>query len=290
MQMDKIKIIECPRDAMQGLSHFIPTETKVEYIDLLLKCGFDVLDMGSFVSPKAIPQMKDTADVLDRISLNDSSTKLLSIIANKRGAEAAVCYDQITYLGFPFSISETFQQRNTNKSIEESFLLLEDIFSIASARKKEVVLYLSMGFGNPYGDDWSDEILFHWTKRLNDSFGASIIALSDTIGCADSKILPDLYKNLIASFPKVEFGAHLHVNPLYAQELISASYEGGCMRFDTAMKGFGGCPMAKDDLTGNLPTEELIKWINKNNMKNDLDQNAVSLVMDSVSKVFESTQ
>ncbi|MEE3144729.1 MAG: hydroxymethylglutaryl-CoA lyase [Bacteroidota bacterium] len=288
--MDKIKIIECPRDAMQGLSHFIPTETKVEYIDLLLKCGFDVLDMGSFVSPKAIPQMKDTADVLDRISLNDSSTKLLTIIANKRGAEAAVCYDQITYLGFPFSISETFQQRNTNKSIEESFLLLEDIFSIASARKKEVVLYLSMGFGNPYGDDWSDEILFHWTKRLNDSFGASIIALSDTIGCADSKILPDLYKNLIASFPKVEFGAHLHVNPLYAQELISASYEGGCMRFDTAMKGFGGCPMAKDDLTGNLPTEELIKWINKNNMKNNLDQNAVSLVMNSVSKVFESTQ
>ena len=288
--MDEIKIIECPRDAMQGLSHFIPTDTKVEYIDLLLKCGFDVLDMGSFVSPKAIPQMKDTADVLDRISLNDSSTKLLTIIANKRGAEAAVCYDQITYLGFPFSISETFQQRNTNKSIEESFLLLEDIFSIASARKKEVVLYLSMGFGNPYGDDWSDEILFHWTKRLNDSFGASIIALSDTIGCADSKILPDLYKNLIASFPKVEFGAHLHVNPLYAQELISASYEGGCMRFDTAMKGFGGCPMAKDDLTGNLPTEELIKWINKKNMKNNLDQNAVSLVMNSVSKVFESTQ
>ena len=288
--MDKIKIIECPRDAMQGLSHFIPTETKVEYINLLLKCGFDVLDMGSFVSPKAIPQMKDTADVLDRISLNDSSTKLLTIIANKRGAEAAVCYDQITYLGFPFSISETFQQRNTNKSIEESFLLLEDIFSIASAKRKEVVLYLSMGFGNPYGDDWSDEILFHWTKRLNDSFGASIIALSDTIGCADSKILPDLYKNLITSFPMVEFGAHLHVNPLYAQELISASYEGGCMRFDTAMKGFGGCPMATDDLTGNLPTEELIKWINKNNMKNDLDQNAVSLVMDSVSKVFESTQ
>ena len=288
--MDKIKIIECPRDAMQGLSHFIPTETKVEYIDLLLKCGFDVLDMGSFVSPKAIPQMKDTADVLDRISLNDSSTKLLTIIANKRGAEAAVCYDQITYLGFPFSISETFQQRNTNKSIEESFLLLEDIFSIASARKKEVVLYLSMGFGNPYGDDWSDEILFHWTKRLNDSFGASIIALSDTIGCADSKILPDLYKNLIASFPKVEFGAHLHVNPLYAQELISASYEGGCIRFDTAMKGFGGCPMAKDDLTGNLPTEELIKWINNNNMKNNLDQNVVSLVMNSVSNVFESAQ
>ena len=288
--MDKIKIIECPRDAMQGLSHFIPTDTKVEYIDLLLKCGFDVLDMGSFVSPKAIPQMKDTADVLDRISLNDSSTKLLTIIANKRGAEAAVCYDQITYLGFPFSISETFQQRNTNKSIEESFLLLEDIFSIASARKKEVVLYLSMGFGNPDGDDWSDEILFNWTKRLNDSFGASIIALSDTIGCADSKILPDLYKNLIASFPKVDFGAHLHVNPLYAQELISASYEGGCMRFDTAMKGFGGCPMAKDDLTGNLPTEELIKWINKKNMKNNLDQNAVSLVMNSVSKVFESTQ
>lgn len=288
--MDKIKIIECPRDAMQGLSHFIPTETKVEYIDLLLKCGFDVLDMGSFVSPKAIPQMKDTADVLDRISLNGSSTKLLSIIANKRGAEAAVCYDQITYLGFPFSISETFQQRNTNKSIEESFLLLEDIFTIASARKKEVVLYLSMGFGNPYGDDWSDEILFHWTKRLNDSFGASIIALSDTIGCADSKILPNLYKNLIASFPKVEFGAHLHVNPIYAQELISASFEGGCVRFDTAMKGFGGCPMAKDELTGNLPTEELIDWINKNNMKNHLDQNAVSLVMNSVSKVFESTQ
>ena len=284
--MSKLKIIECPRDAMQGINHFIPTSTKIDYLNSLLKCGFDVLDMGSFVSPKAIPQMRDTADVLDGINIGNSTTELLSIIANKRGAEAAVCYEQITYLGFPFSISETFQQRNTNKSIDDSFYLLDEIFNLASSNNKRVVLYLSMGFGNPYGDEWSDEIVYRWTKRLNDRFGASIIALSDTIGCANSKLLPDLYRNLIESFPSIEFGAHLHVKPMDAQHLISSAFEGGCKRFDTAMKGFGGCPMAKDDLTGNLPTEELLKWMSNNNVKNNLNQEAVSIAMNSVDQVF----
>lgn len=287
MQSDKLQIIECPRDAMQGLEYFIPTETKVGYINTLLGCGFDVLDMGSFVSPKAIPQMRDTAEVLDKIQIGNSSTELLSIIANKRGAEAAVSYEQISYLGYPFSISETFQQRNTNKSIEDSFRLLEDIFSLALVNKKKVVLYLSMGFGNPYGDQWSDEVVYNWTKKLNETFGASILALSDTIGCADPKILPNLFQGLIHSFPSIEFGAHLHVKRADAQELISAAYKGGCRRYDTAIKGYGGCPMAKDDLTGNLPTEELIQWMHNSKVKNNLNQDAVSIAMNSVDKVFE---
>ncbi|MDG2152452.1 MAG: hydroxymethylglutaryl-CoA lyase [Crocinitomicaceae bacterium] len=285
--MGDIKIIECPRDAMQGLDHFIPTATKIDYINSLLKCGFDVLDMGSFVSPKAIPQMRDTEEVLSKINTDNNATELLTIIANKRGAEAAVCFDQISYLGFPFSISETFQQRNTNKSIDDSFLLLEDIYSLASKSNKKVVLYLSMGFGNPYGDDWSDEIVYNWTKRLNENFGTSIIALSDTIGCANSDLLPGLYQSLIDTFPSIEFGAHLHVKRADAQRLISAAYKGGCRRFDVAMKGFGGCPMAKDKLTGNLPTEELMHWMEKNKVKNNLNTEAVSITMNSVDKVFE---
>ena len=285
--MGDIKIIECPRDAMQGLDHFISTSKKVDYINSLLKCGFDVLDMGSFVSPKAIPQMRDTEEVLNKITRGNSLTELLTIIANKRGAEDAVCFDQIAYLGFPFSISETFQQRNTNKSIEDSFHLLEDIYSIASLNKKKVVLYLSMGFGNPYGDKWSDEIVYNWTKRLNATFGTSIIALSDTIGCANSDVLTGLYQSLIDAFPSIEFGAHLHVKRTDAQQLISAAYTGGCRRFDVAMKGFGGCPMAKDELTGNLPTEELIHWMEKNMVKNNLNTEAVSKSMNSVDTVFE---
>ena len=288
MHRDKVQIIECPRDAMQGLDYFIPTSTKVSYIESLLKCGFDVLDMGSFVSPKAIPQMRDTAEVLDRIDKGNSSTKLLSIVANKRGAEAASNYNQISYLGYPFSISETFQKRNTNKSIDESFKLLEEIFTIAHSTNKEVVLYLSMGFGNPYGDEWSDDIVFHWTKKLNERFGASIIALSDTIGCANPDVLPGLFQGLIGAFPTIEFGAHLHARRVDAQNLISAAYKGGCRRFDTALKGYGGCPMAKDDLTGNMPTEELIQWMNKNNVNNDLNHEAVSFAMNSVDKVFQS--
>jgi len=285
--MDDIKIVECPRDAMQGLDRFIPTAIKIEYINSLLKCGFDVLDMGSFVSPKAIPQMRDTDEVLNKINTDKSATELLTIIANKRGAEAAVCFDQISYLGFPFSISETFQQRNTNKSIDDSFHLLEDVYSLATVNNKKVVLYLSMGFGNPYGDEWSDEIVYNWTKRLNDTFGTSIIALSDTIGCAMSDVLPDLFQSLINSFPSIEFGAHLHVKRTDAQELISAAYTGGCRRFDAAMKGFGGCPMAKDELIGNLPTEELIHWMDQNKVKNNLNTEAVSITMNSVDKVFE---
>lgn len=285
--MDKIKIIECPRDAMQGWDHFIPTATKIEYINSLLKCGFDVLDMGSFVSPKAIPQMRDTEEVLSKIVSENTTTELLTIIANKRGAENAVCFDQISYLGFPFSISETFQQRNTNKSIEDSFNLLEDVYSLAAVNNKKVVLYLSMGFGNPYGDEWSDEIVYNWTKKLNDNFGTSIVALSDTIGCANSDFVPALFQSLIEAFPSIEFGAHLHVKRSDAQRLISAAYKGGCRRFDVAMKGFGGCPMAKDELIGNLPTEELIHWMNNNKLNNHLDQKAVSIAMNSVNQVFE---
>ena len=285
--MDKIKIIECPRDAMQGWDHFIPTATKIEYINSLLKCGFDVLDMGSFVSPKAIPQMRDTEEVLSKIVSENTTTELLTIIANKRGAENAVCFDQISYLGFPFSISETFQQRNTNKSIEDSFNLLEDVYSLAAVNNKKVVLYLSMGFGNPYGDEWSDEIVYNWTKKLNDNFGTSIVALSDTIGCANSDFVPALFQSLIEAFPSIEFGAHLHVKRSDAQRLISAAYKGGCRRFDVAMKGFGGCPMAKDELIGNLPTEELIHWMNNNKLNNHIDQKAVSIAMNSVNQVFE---
>ena len=286
---DRIQIIECPRDAMQGLDYFIDTGKKVNYINELLTCGFDVLDMGSFVSPKAIPQMRDTSDVLDRINYSSvSQTKLLSIVANRRGAEAAVCFDQISYLGYPFSISETFQQRNTNKSIQDSVVLLEDIFSIAQKHGKEVVLYLSMGFGNPYGDEWSEEIVYRWTKKLNETFGASIIALSDTIGCAEPESLRNLFSFLKESFPAIDFGAHLHVTRARSQEIITAAYGGGCRRFDVAIKGYGGCPMAKDDLTGNLATEELVYWMGANNVSHQLNLDAVTNSLNSVDEVFQS--
>ena len=245
---------------MQGIrSHFISTEAKARYINALLKVGFDTIDFGSFVSPKAIPQMKDTAAVLDQLDLSSSDSKLLAIVANVRGAEDAVNFEEIAYLGYPFSISENFQMRNTGKTIEESLQTLEQIIAIAEKKNKEVVAYLSMGFGNPYGDPWNADIVAQWTKTLA-GLGVTILSLSDTVGLADGEIISYLFSNLIPMYPKIEFGAHLHTHPARWHEKIDAAFLAGCKRFDGAIKGYGGCPMAKDELTGNMPTEKLLSY------------------------------
>lgn len=282
-----LKLIECPRDGMQGLHHFIPTELKINYINLLLKCGFDTLDMGSFVSPKIIPQLSDTSEVLEGIEL-DSETKLLTIVANRQGAKTAIEYDSINYLGYPFSISETFQQRNINKSIDASMVLLDELYNIVAPRKKELVLYLSMGFGNPYGDLWSEELVLEWVDELNRNFEPSIIAISDTIACANPMQVERLFNSLNNSFPNIEFGAHLHVLPDNVEALSNAAFRGGCRRFDSVIKGFGGCPMAKDDLTGNMPTELLIDWMNKNNLDHGINKAAFNRAMILSHDVFKS--
>ena len=269
--MKELKITECPRDAMQGLHDFVPTNVKAAYINQLLKCGFDTLDFGSFVSPKAIPQMRDTAEVLSQLDLKQG-TKLLAIIANERGAEDALQHERIDYLGFPFSVSETFQQRNTNSSIEESLKRVEAIQNRVSNKKKELVVYLSMGFGNPYGDEWNPEIVIKWSEKLSDELGIKILALSDTIGCATNENVFELFSQLIPELPKVEFAAHLHTTPEKAQQLVQSAYESGCRRFDGAIKGFGGCPMAKDDLTGNMPTEIMVDWFDKNSILTGIDK------------------
>jgi hydroxymethylglutaryl-CoA lyase len=282
-----LKLIECPRDGMQGLHHFIPTELKINYINLLLKCGFDTLDMGSFVSPKIIPQLSDTSEVLEGIEL-DSDTKLLTIVANRQGAKTAMEYDSINYLGYPFSISETFQQRNINKSIDASMVLLDELYNIVAPRKKELVLYLSMGFGNPYGDLWSEELVLEWVDELNRNFEPSIIAISDTIACANPMQVERLFNSLNNSFPNIEFGAHLHVLPDNVEALSSAAFRGGCRRFDGVIKGFGGCPMAKDNLIGNMPTELLIDWMNKNNLDHGINKAAFNRAMILSHDVFKS--
>ena len=258
--MKKIKIIECPRDAMQGIkSHFISTEKKALYINSLLKVGFDTIDFGSFVSPKAIPQMRDTAAVLEKLDLSKTSSKLLAIIANIRGANDAVQFEEIDYLGYPFSISENFQMRNTHKTIAESVVTLDKILNLAEKNNKQVVAYLSMGFGNPYGDPWNVEIVGEWTEKLY-KMGVKILSLSDTIGSSTPKIINYLFSNLIPNYPKIEFGAHLHTTPDKWHEKVDAAYKSGCNRFDGAIKGYGGCPMAKDELTGNMPTEKLLSY------------------------------
>ena len=266
-----IKIIECPRDAMQGLHNFIPTQTKIDYINQLLKVGFDTIDFGSFVSPKAIPQMADTKEVLAGLNLAQTNTKLLAIIANLKGAEMAVQYPEIKYLGFPFSISETFQQRNTNSSIAESLETVKAIQQLCVSNHKELVVYISMGFGNPYGDDWNTEIVEKWVNEM-DQLGIKIISLSDTIGIANPETIAYLFKHLIPTFPNIEFGAHLHSTPNTWQEKIAAAYENGCKRFDGAMKGFGGCPMATDDLTGNMPTENMFSYFKNLNLETSLNE------------------
>jgi hydroxymethylglutaryl-CoA lyase len=258
--MSQVKIIECPRDAMQGIkSHFIPTKDKARYINALLKVGFDTIDFGSFVSPKAIPQMRDTAKVLSMLDLQATSSKLLAIVANVRGAAEACQFEEIDYLGFPFSISENFQMRNTGKTVAQSLLALEEIMDLAIKNNKEVVAYLSMGFGNPYGDPWNVEIVGQWTDALA-KLGVRILSLSDTIGVADGQTIAYLFKHLIPMYPKIEFGAHLHTHPNSWHEKVDAAYRAGCIRFDGAIKGFGGCPMAKDELTGNMPTEKLLSY------------------------------
>ncbi len=280
-----LKIIECPRDAMQGLHDFIPSELKATYINQLLKVGFDTIDFGSFVSPKAIPQMKDTADVLNKLDLSNTKSKLLAIIANQRGATDASNFEEINYLGFPFSISETFQQRNTNSSIEESLKRVENIQTICISHKKELVVYISMAFGNPYGDEWNSDIVIEWTKKLAD-LGVKTIALSDTIGVSNKKNISSLFGDIIPEFNTIEIGAHLHTTPTTWQEKVDAAYQNGCRRFDGAINGFGGCPMATDDLTGNMATENLIEYFNTNNINTGLNTNEFQQSMLDALKVF----
>jgi len=254
-----IKIIECPRDAMQGIKDFIPTSKKLQYIQSLLRVGFDTIDFGSFVSPKAIPQMIDTAEVLEQLDLSNTTSKLLAIIANTRGAEDASKHPEIAYLGYPFSISENFQMRNTHKTISESITTLSEILEISYITNKEVVVYISMGFGNPYGDPWNVDIVGEWTERLH-AMGVKILSLSDTIGSSNAESIGYLFSNLIPKYPNIEFGAHLHTTPNTWFEKVDAAYKAGCLRFDGAIQGFGGCPMAKDELTGNMPTEKLLSY------------------------------
>ena len=268
-----IQVVECPRDAMQGIKSFIPTEKKAEYINMLLKVGFHTIDFGSFVSPKAIPQMRDTAAVLSKLNLDDTSSKLLAIVANSRGAEEASSFDEIQYLGYPFSVSETFQQRNTNRSIEDSLVLVEEMQNLCVSRNKNLVVYLSMAFGNPYGEAWDVDIVAKWSEVLA-NMGVKILALSDTIGVSSKEIITPLFSQLIPEFQEVTFGAHLHTTPQTWKDKVLAAYRAGCTRFDTAIQGFGGCPMAKDDLTGNMPTEKLLSFLNE--QKEDAGLNALA--------------
>ncbi|SDE06952.1 hydroxymethylglutaryl-CoA lyase [Pricia antarctica] len=256
---EKVKLIECPRDAMQGIKAFIPTGEKVKYIQSLLGCGFDTIDFGSFVSPKAIPQMVDTAEVLAQLDLSKTNSQLLAIVANVRGAQDASEHTEIDYLGYPFSISENFQMRNTHKTIGESVDILQEIINLADATKKKVVTYISMGFGNPYGDPWDVDIVGEWTEKLAD-MGVKILSLSDTVGTSTPENIDYLFSHLIPKYPNIEFGAHLHTTPTQWHEKVHAAYKAGCRRFDGAVQGFGGCPMAKDELTGNMPTEKMLSY------------------------------
>ena len=258
--MNQVKIIECPRDAMQGIkSRFIPTHTKVQYINSLLRVGFDTVDFGSFVSPKAIPQMRDTADVLSQLDISKTRSKLLAIVANVRGASEASQYKQIDYLGYPFSISENFQMRNTHKTIAQSVATLQEILVIAQKTGKQVVAYLSMGFDNPYGDPWNVDVVAKWVEKLA-NMGVKILSLSDTIGSSTPEVIDYLFSNLIPLYSEIEFGAHIHTTPYSWHEKVDAAFKAGCRRFDGAIKGYGGCPMAKDELTGNMPTEQLVSY------------------------------
>ena len=278
-----IKIIECPRDAMQGWENWIPTEKKIEYLNQLLKVGFDTLDFGSFVSPKAIPQMADTAEVYE--ALDESDTKLLAIIANLRGAETAVNFPRIKYLGFPFSISETFQQRNTNSSVSEAFKTVEAIQNLCEKFDKKMVVYFSMGFGNPYGDIFNPEIVADWAEKMS-NLGIRIIALSDTVGVADAHTITQLYSSLITAYPKIEFGAHFHANQDNWQMKIKTSLAAGCRRFDGAIGGFGGCPMAEDELVGNINTQNMIQFFENQGFNTNISHSAFTKAIQMSQSVF----
>ena len=284
MKNDHVKVIECPRDAMQGIKQFIPTEKKVQYIQSLLRVGFDTIDFGSFVSPKAIPQMVDTAEVLAQLDLSKTKSKLLAIVANLRGAQDACQHSEIDYLGYPFSISENFQMRNTHKTIAQSVDLLNDILNTADQANKKVVVYISMGFGNPYGDPWNVEIVGEWTEKLS-KMGVEILSLSDTVGTSNPENIDYLFSNLIPKYQDIEFGAHLHTTPSTWFEKVDAAYKAGCRRFDGAIQGFGGCPMAKDELTGNMPTEKVFSYLTT---KKAHDLNAMSFesAYNEASKIF----
>ncbi|MEM8764248.1 MAG: hydroxymethylglutaryl-CoA lyase [Bacteroidota bacterium] len=285
--MKRIKLIECPRDAMQGIKTFIPTEKKIKYIQSLLGCGFDTLDFGSFVSPKAIPQMVDTKEVLAGLDLSQTHSKLLAIVANLRGAQDASAHEQIDYLGYPFSISENFQMRNTHKTIAQSVETLKAILDVANQSGKQVVTYISMGFGNPYGDPWNVEIVGEWTEKLA-KMGVKILSLSDTVGTSTPEVITYLFSNLIPRYPDIEFGAHLHTTPSKWHEKVHAAYESGCTRFDGAIQGFGGCPMAKDELTGNMPTEKLFSYFNQEKVETGVNAMVFEAAYNKATELFSA--
>ena len=281
-----MKFIECPRDAMQGIGTFIPTEKKISYINKLLEVGFDTIDVGSFVSKNVIPQMVDTEEVIKGINVTNSNSKLLTIVANERGAEKAAQFDEITYLGFPFSISETFQKKNINSTIKESLLRLESIQNICVKSNKQLVTYFSMAFGNPYGDEWSVYIVAHWAERLLNEFGVKILSLSDTIGSSEPNVISWLFKKLISEFPDVEFGAHLHTHPQNWKDKVIAALEAGCKRFDGAIFGFGGCPMARDELVGNMPSEHILQYLMEKKMIRNISQTALEEAQNEALTIF----
>nr|WP_199158460.1 hydroxymethylglutaryl-CoA lyase [Pedobacter sp. ASV2] len=285
MSQNPFKLIECPRDAMQGLHNFIPTELKSKYLNLLLEVGFNTLDFGSFVSPKAIPQLADTKEVLANLNLSHTTTKLLAIVANLRGVEEAVMHEQINYLGFPFSISETFQQRNTNSSIAQSLNTVEEMISLCDKNNKTAVVYLSMGFGNPYGDEWNYEIIEKWADALINK-GVQILSLADTVGVSTPEKIEDILPKLISKFENIEIGIHLHSTPTERFEKIEAAYNSGVKRIDSALKGFGGCPMAADDLTGNIATEDVISFLNSKGENLNLNMAKWNEAMALSSQIF----
>lgn len=279
------KIIECPRDAMQGIKPFIPTTEKVNYLQFLLQVGFHSLDFGSFVSSRAVPQMRDTAYVLDQLDLSNTKTKLLAIVANLRGAETALNFEQIEYIGFPFSISENFQMRNTHKTISESLYSLEQIKELTDKSNKTLVVYLSMGFGNPYGDPWSVGVVSQWVERLA-KMEIQIISLSDTVGQAVIEDITYLYSTLVPTFTAIEFGAHFHTHPNRGYEKLTAAFDAGCRRFDGALHGFGGCPMASDALVGNMPTEKLVTFFNERGIQTGLCMTTFESAMNKTKELF----
>jgi len=280
-----VKIIDCPRDAMQGIKTFIPTAKKIEYINQLLKVGFDSLDFGSFVSSRAIPQLKDTAKVVDALNMDDTKTKLLAIIANERGARDASEFAQITYLGYPFSISETFQKKNTHAGLKESLIRLEKIINIAERKNKEVVVHIAMGFGNPYNDIWNLDILSKYVYRLV-TMGIDTIIISDTVGLSKKNVISQVFNYLIPQYPDIEFGAHFHSDPDSWYEKIDAAFKAGCRRFDGALKGFGGCPMSGYGLVGNMPTENIIYYMNKIKEDTGLDEKELNIAKEMAINFF----
>lgn len=284
-----MKLIECPRDGMQGIIEFVPTQEKAAYINTLLKVGFDIIDFGSFVSPKNIPQMKDTAELISLLELDNTSSELLSIVANLRGAQEACAFEEINYLGFPLSVSETFQQRNTNASIQESMKRIDEIQKECMAHNKKLAIYLSMAFGNPYGDEWNIEVVQTTAKQLV-SMGIQEIALSDTIGISDPQIISYLFSSLIPEFEDIEIGAHLHTTKDTWEEKMEAAYNNGCRRFDSVCRGFGGCPMAADDLVGNMPTEKVVEFMNGKHENISISKNDMYIALQASDEIYSRFQ